>query len=400
MNYFCVMIKRELQDKLLKLATKFPVVSVTGPRQSGKTTLIKYSFPDYRYVSLEDPDIRILAQNDPRGFLGSGDKMIIDEIQRVPELFSYIQTITDEKGMAGQFIISGSQSFLLNEKISQSLAGRVAILHLLPFGIIELQADGRSYSSYEELIYTGFYPRIYHDGIDPLDFYPNYLQTYIERDVRLLQNIHDLNHFIRFMKLCAGRTGQLLNLTALSNDAGISVNTVKAWISVLEASFIIFLLQPHHQNFNKRLVKMPKLYFYDTGLACSLLEIQSAKQLKTHYLLGGLFENFILAELLKNRFHQGLRNNCFFWRDHKGSEVDCLIDKGDQLVPIEIKASHTFSLDFFRNLQYWKKISGDLSGNPIVIYGGTKDQNTKDGMLVGWQNMGNLFDKDLGYFGN
>ncbi len=385
------MIKRELKDKLLQLSTKSPVVSVTGPRQSGKTTLIKSSFPDYRYRSLEDPDIRILAQHDPRSFLGSGDKMIIDEVQRVPELFSYIQTITDDKDAVGQFIISGSQSFLLNERISQSLAGRVAILHLLPLGFTELQADGRSFSSYEELIFTGFYPRIYHSGIDPHDFYPNYLQTYIERDVRLLQNIQDLNLFIRFMKLCAGRTGQLLNLTALSNDAGISLNTVKAWISVLEASFIIFLLQPHHQNFNKRLVKMPKLYFYDTGLACSLLELQSADQLKTHYLLGGLFENFILAELLKNRFHKGLRNNCYFWRDHKGSEIDCIIDNGDKLFPIEIKASRTFSPDFFNNILYWKKISGDISGNPIVVYGGTLDQNTKDGMLVGWQNLARLF---------
>jgi predicted AAA+ superfamily ATPase len=386
------MIKRELKDKLLQLSTKFPVVSVTGPRQSGKTTLIRSSFPDYKYYSLEDPDIRILAQHDPRSFLGSGDKMIIDEVQRVPELFSYIQTITDEKDAVGQFIISGSQSFLLSERISQSLAGRVAILHLLPLGFTELQADGRTFPSYEELIYTGFYPRIYHSQIDPRDFYPNYLQTYIERDVRLLQNIQDLNLFIRFMKLCAGRTGQLLNLTALSNDAGITVNTVKSWISVLEASFIIFLLQPHHQNFNKRLVKMPKLYFYDTGLACSLLELQSSDQLKTHYLLGGLFENFILAELLKSRFHKGLRNNCYFWRDHKGSEIDCIIDKGDQLIPIEIKASRTFSTSFFNNILYWKKISGDISGNPIVVYGGAMGQNTKDGMLVGWQNIASLSD--------
>ncbi|MDD4644729.1 MAG: ATP-binding protein [Bacteroidales bacterium] len=386
------MIKREILDKLLQLSSKFPVVSVTGPRQSGKTTLIRSSFPDYRYVSLEDPDIRLLAQKDPRGFLGTEDKMIIDEIQQVPELFSYIQTITDEKDAAGQFIISGSQSFLLNERISQSLAGRVAILHLLPLSLTELQTDGRSYSSYEEIIFTGFYPRIYQTGIDPIDFYPNYLQTYIERDVRLLQNIKDLNLFIRFMKLCAGRTGQLLNLTVLSNDAGISVNTAKAWISVLEASFIIFLLQPHHQNFNKRLVKMPKLYFYDTGLACSLLELRSSEQLKTHYLLGGLFENFILAELQKNRFHQGLRNNCFFWRDHKGSEIDCIIDNGDQLVPIEIKASCTFSTSYFKTIQYWKKISGDTLCNPIVVYGGKTDQSTTDGMLIGWQNMTKLFD--------
>jgi hypothetical protein len=384
------MIKRELTEKLIELSNKFPVISVTGPRQSGKTTLIKFSFPEYTYSSLEDPDTRIIAQNDPRGFLESGEKMIIDEVQRLPELFSYIQTITDESGIPGQFIISGSQSFLLNEKISQSLAGRVAVLHLLPLGFTELQADGKSFSTYEELLYTGFYPRIYDKEIDPQDFYPNYIQTYIERDVRLLQNIQDLNQFVRFMKLCAGRTGHLLNYTALSNDAGISVNTVKAWISVLEASFIIFMLQPHHKNFNKRIVKMPKLYFYDTGLVCSLLDLQSTQQLKTHYLVGNLFENFILTELIKKRFHRGLRNNCYFWRDHRGSEIDCIIDKGTELIPVEFKSSRTFSKSFFDNIIYWKKLSGDLSGIAIVVYGGDMSQKTKEGRLIGWKKVTDL----------
>lgn len=378
------MIDRILKDKLVQLAGKFPLVSVTGPRQSGKTTLIKSVFPNYEYTSLEDPDVRLHAAEDPRTFLASSERMIIDEIQRVPELFSYIQTITDKSGLTGQFIISGSQSFLLNERISQSLAGRVAILNLLPFSLSELKEVSRSYSSYEEQIYTGFYPRLYDQQIDPLDFYPNYLQTYIERDVRLLKNIHDLNLFVRFMKLLAGRTGQLINLTSLSNDAGITVNTVKSWLSVLETSFIIFLLQPHHKNFNKRLVKTPKLYFHDTGLACSLLNLESAEQLKSHYLLGGLFENYVLSELVKNRYNLGKRNNCYFWRDNKGMEIDCIIDTGDKLVPIEIKAGRTFTSDYFKNIKYYKGLSDNLSDEPIVVYGGEKSRQTSNGKLVAW----------------
>jgi len=384
------MINRVLKTKLIQLARKFPVVSVTGPRQSGKTTLIRSSFPDYKYTSLEDPDTRMLADKDPRSFLSSGGKMILDEIQRLPELFSYIQSITDESEIEGQFIISGTQSFLSNERISQSLAGRVAVFHLLPLSYSELKDYGQSFSSYEDLLFRGFYPRVYDKKIDPGDFYPNYLQTYIERDVRLLQNIQDLNLFIRFMKLCAGRTGQLLNLTSLANDTGISVNTAKTWISVLEASFIIFLLQPHHQNFNKRLVKMPKLYFTDTGLLASLLEIQSPIQLKTHYLLGGIFENFILSELIKSRFNNGLKGNCYFWRDHKGSEIDCIIEDGQNLIPVEIKAARTVSRSFFSGLNYWKKISGQNLANAFVVYGGDETLDTKEGKLIGWKQLNEI----------
>ncbi len=381
------MIERTLRDKLIQLAGKFPVVSVTGPRQSGKTTLIKAAFPGYTYSSLEDPDTRLFASKDPRSFLAIANRMIIDEIQRVPELFSYIQTLTDASGINGQFIISGSQSFLLNEKISQSLAGRVAILNLLPLSFRELQDAKLSKPSYEEQIYTGFFPRVYHQQIAPFDFYPNYLQTYIERDVRLLKNIQDLNLFIRFMKLCAGRTGQLVNLTSLSNDTGVEVNTVKAWLSVLETSFIIFFLQPHYKNYNKRLVKSPKLYFHDTGLACSLLDIESPKQLLSHYLLGGLFENYVLSELMKNRFNAGKRNNCYFWRDNKGKEIDCIIDKGDKLIPIEIKAGRTFSSDYFKNLNYYQSISSPISVDAHVIYGGENNLNTSDGKLIAWNQL-------------
>lgn len=379
------MIKRIIKDKIIQLAEKFPVISVTGPRQSGKTTLIKSIFPDYRYESLEDPDTRLFAINDPRKFLNEGKKMVIDEIQRAPELFSYMQSNSDKTNINGQFIISGSQSFLLNQHISQSLAGRVAILNLMPLSLFELMDHGIPVSVYEKLIYQGFYPRLYDRNIEPVDFYPNYIQTYIERDVRLLQNIHDLTLFVRFLKLCAGRIGQLLNINSLANDCGVSPNTAKSWVSVLEASFIIFLLQPHFKNFNKRLVKMPKLYFIDTGLASSLLGVQSENQLSTHYLRGALFENFIISEFIKTRLNHGLRNNCYFWRDNKGMEIDCIIESGNKLTPIEIKSGNTFNQDFFRNLNYWNKLSGNPVKNSYVIYGGDSSRLTKDGALLSWR---------------
>jgi uncharacterized protein len=381
------MIKRVIEDKIKQLAGKFPVISVTGPRQSGKTTLIKSMFPDLHYESLEDPDTRLFALSDPRKFLDSEKKMIIDEIQRVPDLFSYIQTNTDKTNINGQYIISGSQSFLLNQHISQSLAGRVAIFNLLPLSLIELREHRLEINKYENLIYQGFYPRLYDRNIDPSDFYPNYIQTYLERDVRLLQNIHDLTLFVRFLKLCAGRTGQLLNMNSLANDCGVSPNTVKSWISVLEASYIIFLLQPHFKNFSKRLVKMPKLYFIDTGLACSLLGIQSGNQLSTHYLRGVLFENFIISEFIKTRLNDGLKNNCYFWRDNKGIEIDCLIENGDTITPVEIKSGNTFNEDFFRYLNSWNKLSGNSSANSYIIYGGDSSRETKDGKLLSWNDL-------------
>jgi hypothetical protein len=384
------MIQRDIKDKLLLLAEKFPVISVTGPRQSGKTTLLKELFPNYHYESLEEPDTRLYAASDPRKFLGNKKKMIIDEIQRVPELFSYLQSVTDENNIPGQFIISGSQSFLLNQHISQSLAGRVAILNLMPLSLNEITNHGIIEKNYEKIIFQGFYPRLYDKKIDPVDYYPNYIQTYLERDVRLLQNIHDLTVFIRFLKLCAGRIGQLLNLTSLANDCGISVNTAKSWISVLEASYIAFLIHPHFKNFNKRLVKMPKLYFIDTGLASSLLEIQSEIQLSTHYLRGSLFENFILSEFTKIRYNKGLRNNCFFWRDNKGTEIDCILEDGTKLTPIEIKSGNTYSPDFFKSINYWNKLSGNPIENSYVIYGGEITRETKDGMLLSWNSFNSL----------
>ncbi len=393
------MIKRVLEDKIRELAGKFPVISVTGPRQSGKTTLIKSMFPGYRYESLEDPETRLFATTDPRKFLESDKRMIIDEIQRVPDLFSYIQTNTDKSDIAGQYIISGSQSFLLNQHISQSLAGRVAILNLMPLSLAELRGHGIAAPGYEKLIYQGFYPRLYDKDINPEDFYPSYIQTYLERDVRLLQSIQNLTSFMRFIKLCAGRTGQLLNLNSLANDCGVSPNTAKSWISVLEASYIIFLLQPHHRNFNKRLVKMPKLYFIDTGLASSLLEIRSEAQFSTHYLRGALFENFVISEFIKSRLNKGLRSNCYFWRDNKGMEIDCILENGNQLTPIEIKSGNTFSPDFFKNLDYWNKIAENSNENSFVIYGGESSRDTVSGKLVSWRDLSKIPEKVSGIEG-
>ncbi len=382
------MIKREISRKILGLSKKFPVISVTGPRQSGKTTLLKNLFGDLFYASLENPETRMFAIRDPNGFLLQyANGGIIDEAQLVPELFSYIQGIVDQSGKTGQFILSGSQSFLLHHRISQSLAGRTAIFSLLPFSFSELHRAGQLPPSYEANIFQGFFPRLYDKRIDPPDFYPNYIQTYLERDVRSLQNIQDLNLFVRFLGLCAGRVGQLLDLTSLANDCGVSHNTVKAWISVLEASYIVFLLQPHHRNFNKRLIKRPKIYFYDTGLCCSLLRIENQNQLNNHYLKGALFENLILAELLKRRYNKGQASNIYFWRDHRGMEIDLIIENADGLTPVEIKSARTWNSDFFLSLEKWNRLSGNLPENTHVVYGGDESVQTSSGMLHSWKSL-------------
>ena len=382
------MIKRAISQKILDLSEKFPVITVTGPRQSGKTTLLRNLFGDMFYSSLENPETRMFAIQDPKGFLQQyANGGIIDEAQLVPELFSYIQGIVDESGKTGQFILSGSQSFLLHDRISQSLAGRTAIFRLLPFSFRELSQADQLLPSYEANIFHGFFPRLYDKKIDPPDFYPNYIQTYLERDVRSLQNIHDLNLFVRFLGLCAGRVGQLLDYTSLANDCGISYNTVKAWISVLEASYILFLLQPHHSNFSKRLVKRPKIYFYDTGLCCSLLRIEKVSQLTNHYLKGSLFENLILSELLKRRYNQGKASNLYFWRDHRGMEVDLIIEHANGLTPVEIKSAKTWNRDFFLNIEKWNRYSGNQPENSHVVYGGDESVHTSSGMLHAWKSL-------------
>jgi predicted AAA+ superfamily ATPase len=380
------MVERQIEDSLKMYLGKFPVVLLTGPRQSGKSTLLRNYFPDYDYVSLEEPDIRMFAESDPRGFLANYPKSaIIDEAQYVPQLFSYIQTITDKENSVGRFILSGSQNFLLMQSITQSLAGRAAILKLLPFSYSELNRASISPDSVNNCIFTGGYPRIYDKRILPHEFYPNYIQTYVERDVRLLRNITDMSAFIRFVKLCAGRIGQILNIASLSTECGISVVTANAWLSVLETSYILFQLKPYHNNYNKRLVKSPKLYFYDTGLACSLLGIEYEKQLQTHYFRGELFENWIITEYIKKSYAAGKEPAIYFWRDSNGMEIDLLTEKGGALAAIEIKSGSTMKSDFFKNLMMWQKLSAIPNNQLTVVFGGEQSYQTSNGKLLCWK---------------
>lgn len=380
------MITRTISKKLLELSTQYPVVAINGPRQSGKTTLVRHVFPDMKYMSLEDPDTREFAITDPRGFLSTcSEGAILDEAQRSPDLFSYIQTIVDEKKEEGLFILTGSFNFGLMEGITQSLAGRTGLLTLLPFSCHELGTAGKVPSSLEALLYKGYYPRIYDKNLPPSEWYANYLTTYLERDVRVLKKIPDLDQFQKFIKMCAGRCGQLLNLSSLGNDCGITHNTAKAWLSVLRASYVISTLQPHHKNFNKRLVKSPKLYFNDTGLLCYLLGISKAEDLKTHSLRGSIFESWVILELLKGRYNRGLKENLYFWRDNTGNEVDCIIEQGNNLIPLEIKSGETISKDFFKGLRYWSKISVTSPSEAYLIYGGDLSQKRSDGVVEGWK---------------
>ena len=383
------MIERTLASKVTSLAQKFQVITLTGPRQSGKTTLVKATFPDLPYVSLEEPDIRQIALTDPRGFLSNyPNGVILDEIQNTPELFSYIQRIVDENRQI-QFILTGSSNFLLMEKISQTLAGRTAVLHLLPFSLQELEplAD-----SYENLIFKGQYPRIYDRTIPPPDFYPSYIQTYVDRDVRMIKNIGDINAFIQFTQLCAGRIGQPLNNASLANDAGISPNTAKSWLSILESSYILYRLQPYHRNFNKRLVKSPKLYFYDTGVACSLLGIREQEQVNLHYMKGSLFENLILNEFIKRSFNRGENRLPYYWQDNHGKEIDCLLVNGEKVTAIEIKSGKTISTSYFENLNYWRSLTALPENQEYVVYGGDQSMQTSAGTLISWKDLDRIPD--------
>ncbi|MBI2415540.1 MAG: ATP-binding protein [Candidatus Kerfeldbacteria bacterium] len=385
------MIIRSLETKLKQLAKQMPAIAVIGPRQSGKTTLVRKVFSNKPYVSLEDLDVREFAAIDPRGFLAQYQAgAIFDEIQRVPDLLSYVQTMIDHQQKNGQFILTGSHNYLLQQHISQTLAGRVAMLTLLPLSVEELVQANPPNQALEQYLFSGSYPRIYDQKLDPTKWYQDYIQTYIERDVRLIKNISNLHAFQKFIKLCAGRIGQILNLSSLANDCGITHNTAKAWLSVLESSYLVFLLQPHHKNFSKRLIKMPKLYFYDTGLAAALLNITSLSELKTHYLYGSLFESFVITELMKKRFNAGLQPNCYFWRDRLGHEIDCILDQGEQLIPIEIKSGKTITADYFKGLQYWTSLAGLSAEQGYVIYAGTETQKRKQGRVLSWQQMMSL----------
>jgi uncharacterized protein len=379
------MIERALKSKLLEMISKYPIVTLMGPRQSGKSTLLRTSFPDYQYVSLEDLDMRLFATEDPRGFLTTyPDKTIIDEVQRVPELFSYLQTHVDKENKDGMYLLAGSHNFLLMESINQSFAGRTAILRLLPFSHDEMKMGNILPNTIDEEIYKGNYPRLYDKNITPTDYYPYYIQTYVERDVRLMKNIGDLSKFIRFIKLCAGRIGQLLNLSGLANECGVSVSTATAWISLLEASYITYLLKPDHNNYAKRLVKSPKLYFYDTGLACSLLEIKSVEQVSTHFLRGGLFENLVINEFVKDSLNKGEEPNLTFWRDSTGNEVDLLQTVLGKQNAYEIKSGATYSSNYFKGISKWAKLSGATPEQCFAIYSGDKSMKTSLGEVITW----------------
>lgn len=378
-------IPRNAESRLQHFASGYPVVVVTGPRQSGKSTLVKHAFPEHPYVSLEDLDRREFAETDPRGFLNQfSGGAILDEAQRCPTLFPYLQTRVDERQQPGEFILTGSQQFGLLSGITQSLAGRAALLTLLPMTYGELERSGKIGRSLDKVLFDGAYPPIFDRGLEPHHWQGNYLRNYLERDVRQLIKVQDLGTFQRFLKLCAGRTGQLLNLSSLAIDAGITHNTAKAWISVLDASYIVHLLPPHHQNFSKRLVKTPKLYFLDTGLATWLLGIQNSEQLTAHVQRGALFETWVISELLKTRYNSGEISNLYFWRDRSGHEVDLLIDHGTHLSPLEIKSGQTINKDYFKGLEFWQKLAGETAGKGWLIYGGDRRQMRSDVTVLPW----------------
>ncbi len=365
------------------MAALFPVVSLTGPRQSGKSTLLKATFPDYDYVSLEELDNRAFATEDPRGFLKTHpNKTIIDEAQHVPHLFSYIQTHVDEVNSSGMYLLAGSQNFLLMQNISQSLAGRVAVLKLLPLSRHELRQADILPASADVEIFQGSYPRLYDKKMLPVEFFPSYIQTYVERDVRLLKNIGDMSLFVKFIKLCAGRIGQILNFSSLANDCGIAVSTAQAWLSILEASYIVYRLQPDFNNFSKRLIKSSKLYFYDTGLACALLDIKEEAQVSTHYLRGGLFENLVVNEFVKQALNRNTDPNISFWRDNKGNEVDLLQTVNGVKYAYEIKAGQTASPDYFKGLKYWAGLTETPADQCFVVYAGNTKMITSQGTLL------------------
>jgi uncharacterized protein len=367
------LIRREMAPFLKKAAALYPVVTVTGPRQSGKTTLVRQVFPRRPYVSMEDPAVREMATLDPYGFFSRyPEGAIIDEVQRVPHLLSYIQTVVDEKKTKGRFILTGSQQFNLLAGITQSLAGRTIILKLLPFSCHEISMYRRF--STDELLLNGGYPAIYSDGLPALLFYQNYVETYIERDLRQLINIKDLNRFKRFLKLAAGRIGQLLNHNALAGEVGVTAKTVHAWISILEASFIAFLLPPYHENRGKRIIKSPKLYFYDPGLAAHLLGIESASQMGRDPLRGALFENLALCEMTKGDYNSGRNPDFYFYRDSNGVEVDIVRQDGHDLIPNEVKSSATFNRDFFKGLFAFRKLYDDRVTRQNLIYDGRTEK--------------------------
>ncbi len=382
-------VPREADKMCVKLAETFPVVAITGPRQSGKTTLAQTTFPNKQYVSLEDPDVREVALSDPRGFLSALiDGAIIDEVQRAPKLFSYLQGIIDKDRINGRFILTGSHQFLLDQQISQSLAGRAGYLKLLPLSYRETRHGTGIKLNSNEMLWKGFFPSTAIHGADPRLWYGAYVQTYLERDVRQLINVRDLSSFQTFLRLCAGRTGSLLDIGALCNEASVDYKTAKRWLSVLEASYVIHLLKPYHSNYRKRLIKTPKLYFLDTGLVSWLLGIKEHSQLEQHPLRGHVFETLVFSEVLKYQYNQAEPSNLFFWRDSHKNEIDFLLDRGLSRLAIEVKSGQTLNASFFAGLDYWKRLDPDRNDETLLIYSGDEVINPYRGhKIANWRNL-------------
>jgi predicted AAA+ superfamily ATPase len=367
---------------------KYPVLALTGPRQSGKTTFLKGEFPGYRYVNLENPDTRNFAMNDPNAFLKLYDTYVIfDEVQRVPALFSYIQTLVDQNKIMGQFILSGSQNFHLMQNITQSLAGRVAMFRMLPFDFTELKSAGLLDSDFAVSLQKGFYPAIYDRNIPSKMFYTNYIQTYIERDLTEIIHIRDLKLFRNFISLCAGRAGNVINLNSLANECGISQPTAKSWLSVLESSYIVFQLQPYFSNVNKRVTKSSKLYFYDSGLLCHLLKINDAGSIPLSVHKGSIFENMIIAEFIKSSYHQNLLRDFWFWRDSAGHEVDLFWQDNERLNLVEIKATQTIMSDLFKGMSYFENLAPQLVKSKSLVYAGMENQQRSGIQVLSWYSL-------------
>lgn len=388
-----MLIQRTIQAELIRLADQYPVVTIIGPRQSGKSTLTRMAFPEKAYISLEQLSLRDFALSDPVGFLNTHamDGAILDEIQRVPGLLSEIQLRIDARPeLKGAYILTGSHQLLLMEPVTQSLAGRTAILRLLPFSLAESARFASTPSEISPLLFKRFYPRIFNDDLDPVEALSFYVTTYVERDVREIMAIKNLTLFSRFLRLCAGRTGQILNVSSLAADAGINHNTARSWLSLLEASFIVTFLQPHHKNFNKRLIKAPKLYFWDVGLACRLLGIERAEQVTNHPLVGALFETFVVTELMKQRLNRVRDPNLYYWRDNTGHEVDLLFETAEGVTPIEIKSGATIQKEAWKGIDYYRALNAESSPG-IVVYGGREQQQRSSGLqIVGFNAIGDL----------